>query len=443
MKRKTITLHTASWNNYWDKYGQEWASNVNKFNTKPDEIIIVSDSPIDFSMLNYPNVKNVIVPIVGPHKVLPYYRNEAIKVATSDWVVGSDLDDLPLENYLDDLNDLSDIHAFCFEDSEANRVYSADSNALEETLFNISERNYIPGTSAIKKYIFDTIHYEDNCYEDNIFYSTASLLNIKVAKDKVDSPRFIYSGFHPEKNNSEVLRVGDIYKKVLQNNRNVYCFWFSDDMSDNRKNCLKVLKEKSNVNIILIDFENFYLYQNEEIPIHDGFKYLSDIQKSDYARAYIMYFYGEGYSDIKANDFDWNLYFDKLFTSKHYAIGYKTANQEDIGEFWNDDENMKTICLDRYADIAGNGHYIFKPKTKFAYDWLIEIHSMMDDKYEDLKNNPGIDPRQSRDIVNPKQNDYPFRWAEIGGLVKHRIEYRHNFSTFILDMPHANIKNYR
>jgi hypothetical protein len=83
-------------------------------------------------------------------------------------------------------------------------------------------------------------------------------------------------------------------------NKIIYCFWTGDNqLTPNRINGLKTMKENLNVDIKLIDKNNLNDYIIPEHPLHDGYKYLSLNHKSDYLRCYFMNFYGGGYSDIK------------------------------------------------------------------------------------------------------------------------------------------------
>lgn len=453
MNNKTITLYTTSWNGYWQRFGQRWSQHVNSFNTQPDEIIIVSDAPLDTSSLNNKNVKNIVLDNVVSYKPISYYRNVATDNCSSDWCVASDLDDFPLSNYLDNLDPEADIHGFSFLDFNDNRIYISDQDSLNKRLHGLFDATLIPGTSAIKKHVFDKIRYEYNCYEDQTFYATASKLNLKIASDDNKMYRFIYSGFHSDNHHNELKRVTNIYRSILSLNRNVYAFWFSGEMNENRLSSLHTLQSLSGVNIVLINNENFPEYENQEMPIHPGFKYLSDVHKSDYARAYMMYFYGGGYSDIKANSFDWNVYFDQLFISKKDAIGYSENSFNDIGNFWNLDKNIAINVAKNHNRFVGMGHFIFKPKTKIAFEWLTEIHKKMDQAYEVLEANPAMHPYAVNggihsgytkavdpSLINP---NYPFQWAELCGTLMHRLQYENNFSNFMHGMPRTNNSNYR
>ena len=456
----SITLYTVSFNGYWEKYGQQWSECVNKFNTEPDEIIVVSDVKIDTSFLNNKNIKNIILDYNkikhgnSSYRSVSSFRNAAIKNADSECIVPSDLVDIPQTQYLDSLDYYADIHAFSFHDKNLNKNYYPKNNCLDIRLSDKIEdddSNLIPGTSALKKHIFDKIKYEEGVHEDKIFYATASKMNLKISTD--NNIRFIYNGFNPKDEFNEKNRVNQIFCKVLNGDRNIYMFWFDEDITENRKKCIDSMKNNSNVNIVLLNADQFQSYENEEIKIHPAFKYLSSVHKSDYARAYMMYFYGEGYSDIKDHGFDWNPYFNELFLSNKDAISCGVPDFELLGNIWKDDKDMYEALKKNHRKIGGGGHFIFKPKTKFAYDWLIRIHKILDDKYKDLENNPALHPYQVSggihqsftEYVNPDfmNNNYPLSWTEIGGSVRIPLEYENNFDTFITSMPMVNMKNYR
>lgn len=450
MSKNTITLYTMSWGGYWDRYGKTWSEYINKLNTRPDEIIIVSDEPLDMSTISITdNIKNVVVQSLPGQSNVSHYRNTAIENSSSEWVVASDIDDIPFENYLDNLDDSSDIHAFSFID-ENDKKFISNADSLKDRAYLDFKTNLIPGTSAIKKSFFKNIRYENDCYEDRTFYAMAYFLNPKVSVD--ESIRFKYSGWNSYNKRSQ--ETSEMYDSLLsKDGRHIFVCWFSDTISDNRKNALKILAKKSGVGLKLVTKNSFYSYENSELPIHSGFEYLSDVHKSDYARAYLMYFHGGGYSDIKANSFDWNQYFDKLMSSRYDAIGTAESRFEWVANFWNDDKDIEEFVRSRYNDFAAMSHFIFKPRTRFAYDWITNIHKLMDDNYEQLKENPGLHPYAVRGgihesytgYVSPEQINinYPFNWSDIGGTTRHRLEYEHGLNVFKKGMPLPNMTDYR
>jgi len=238
--------------------------------------------------------------------------------------------------------------------------------------------------------------------------------------------------------------------------RKLYVCWFSEpsSMSKNRSTALECLYQNSGVKVELITDKSFYKkYNNPEIPIHPAFGYLSDVHKSAYARSYTMYSYGGGYSDIKPNMFDWNKYFDELYSSKYDAIGYAEISPTDIVNFWGDDFDMGQDVKDNYFKFAGNGMYIYKPKTEIAKQWIERIHEQLDLKLETLKEHPGtyhpyavhggLAGVPQEEAIPYKNSQYPIVWGEINGKIIQKIQYENNFSNFLLTMPYINTSAYR
>jgi hypothetical protein len=438
----TITLYTMSWNGYWDKYKDSWCEDINKLNTTPDEIIIVSDVELDTSLLKNKNVKNIIVPDYYEKRPASTYRNIAADNATSEWIVSADIDDEFDPSFLDNLPNDSDIHGFLFQEKGSGQILCQDSKALEDRLSGIDNPGkLIPGCSPIKKSVFANIKYEHNCHEDAIFYAMASKLNINFTYDSADrSPRYYYSGWNSQSN--EMERITRIYKEMISgSNRPVYAFWFSESITDNRARALEKLRSSSK-NLVLLNTEEFLKYSHPELPIHEGFRYLTDNHKSDYARAYMMYFYGGGYSDIKPNEFDWDPYFDQLFLSRAHAIGYANTLPGGIPKFWDNSETENEV-INNFYKFIGFGHFIFKPKTDIAYQWITEIHKKMDQNYDKLRESPGVTVHIGDPEYEETRGGYPFAWADLGAAVLLKLQYENNFPNIILDMPFTNNINYR
>lgn len=238
-------------------------------------------------------------------------------------------------------------------------------------------------------------------------------------------------------------------------NRVLYVCWFSDlnSMSKNRSEALKCLYQNSGVTVELVTNKSFYKkYNNPEIPIHPAFDYLSDVHKSAYFRSYMMYSYGGGYSDIKANDFDWNKYFDELYSSDYDAIGYAEIAPNDIVNFWGDNADIEQNVKNNYFKFAGNGMYIYKAKTEIAKQWIEKVHEQLDLKLETLKDHPGTyhpyaipGGIQSSAVDGDLYTDsnYPIGWGEINGKIIQKLQYENNFSNFLLTMPYINTESYR
>ena len=89
-------------------------------------------------------------------------------------------------------------------------------------------------------------------------------------------------------------------------NYTTYCWWTGDnELSENRKKSLETMKIAPGGNIVFIDKNNLKDYILTEHPLHEGYQYLSPIQKGDYLKCYFMHHYGGGYSDIKQTSKPW------------------------------------------------------------------------------------------------------------------------------------------
>jgi hypothetical protein len=104
----TKTLCTRCFNGYWDIYGSKFIKGVKSLNTKPDEILIVSDAPID-APSNYRVV--LIEPIDEPTEGwnVGKYRQAMLDNAKCDWICAIDIDDFILPQFLDNINDDYDV----------------------------------------------------------------------------------------------------------------------------------------------------------------------------------------------------------------------------------------------------------------------------------------------------------------------------------------------
>lgn len=219
--------------------------------------------------------------------------------------------------------------------------------------------------------------------------------------------------------------------------RKIYCFWVghnNQEMNENRKTGLASLYLNSQSEVVLVDNDNLHTFILEDHPLHDGFKYLSDVHKADYLRTYFMHHYGGGYTDIKPCSYSWIPYFNQLEESDAFGIGA----EEDEGPL-----STPVIIRDEYGDkwpdMISNDMYIFKPRTEFTHLWYNQMMERMDSHLEDLKNNPA---RESREAADTYVTNYPIRWAGILAEIFHPlcVKYTHKI---LKTMPYPSRENYR
>ena len=198
----------------------------------------------------------------------------------------------------------------------------------------------------------------------------------------------------------------------------IYQFWTgSNQMSYDRQMAFNTNSNIKNVNIKLITPENINEYILNEYPLHEAYKYLSCIHKSDYLRCYFMKFYGGGYADIKHYSINnnWSESFDIINHNENIDI---IGQREIIGgsplEYINN--------LNQIHKVTANGYFIVRKGSQFINLWYDRLITRLNEKLEILKNNP------AQDAFGTNKN-YPLRWAELCGELKHATEY---------DMYHIN-----
>lgn len=221
--------------------------------------------------------------------------------------------------------------------------------------------------------------------------------------------------------------------------RKIYCFWFGQEMSENRKKCYQTILDNSGVEVVLITEKNLENFIIPDKPIHDGFPYLSDVGKSDYLRPYFMHYYGGGYTDIKQTYFDWNKYFDFLDNSDLECIGYREKQPNHIHYL---------PAQKYYESLIGCGSYIHKKGSHLSKEWLKNENLEMDKYYDQLVENPGTyHPRAIYGGILDNNIDfagskYPFRWNHLCSEVWHKTQLE-NMGRWSFDFPYINTEDYR
>ena len=213
-------------------------------------------------------------------------------------------------------------------------------------------------------------------------------------------------------------------------NKDLYCFWAGKNkMSDQRASCLNKLISNTGCNVILITDESLEKYILPDHPLHQAYRYLSDTQKSDYVRIYLMNFYGGAYSDIKEPGGSWAKYYDDLYSSNYWICGFQEQNHYDIG--WKDFQ-----C--QYKELVGTNAFIAKPNTPLTNELYSEMIAYLDSKLLELKLNPAKGPQD----CSEKGTGYPIEWVGIIQLY-HKICYK--YKKYLLNtLPRPNFtENYR
>jgi hypothetical protein len=103
----SVTVATWLYGDHYDQYLPRWLEAINNLNTKPTEIIMMSDQDrkIDgVQVIVYPINKEWNTPN-------PHYANWVCQNTKSDWVLIADMDDMVMPDVLDGLDTLdADVH---------------------------------------------------------------------------------------------------------------------------------------------------------------------------------------------------------------------------------------------------------------------------------------------------------------------------------------------
>jgi len=208
--------------------------------------------------------------------------------------------------------------------------------------------------------------------------------------------------------------------------RVIYTFWTGEnEMSQNRKEALSGLIQKSEIPVVLITPKNINYYTDK--PIHEAYNYLSETHKADYLRTHFMHFHGGGYSDIKKTTGSWLDSFENLQKSDKWICGYKEIKG---GVAYGP-------LHDKWDSLIGNGAYICKPNTPLTNVWYNEMISLLDKKLDRLKSNPAKHPQDQG-----AESGYPIEWNEMLGRIFHKVSY--DYKDYILrTLPISVFTNYR
>ena len=240
------------------------------------------------------------------------------------------------------------------------------------------------------------------------------------------------------------LSNSDKNRKTLPDAKyQVFAFWTGNNaMSDNRKDCLRTLQSVLDVPLVLVTPKNLDEYIVTEHPLPKGFKFLSNVHKSDYLRSYFMYYHGGGYSDIKRITKPWRASFELLNSRRDKeGLGYSEL-ASGVGYIRPDHEflkrevyNLNLVMGENFSYLIGNGAYIFKPGSLVFERMLEEQERRMYNYRHELEKFPG-------NIMGDNPG-YPFRWTYLLGEIFHPIVYLLKDRLLVDDSIRPEFANYR
>ena len=245
-------------------------------------------------------------------------------------------------------------------------------------------------------------------------------------------------------------------------NKTIWMFWTGDnEMSGNRKQAYDSFCElNKDCDVRLVTNETIECLTE----IHEGYEYLSPIQKGDYLKAYFMHYYGGGYSDVKATSTSWSPYLQRMEDNENLlGIGYAEASVGGVAfiegcrldpkdsifcrDFTLDEnENWSSIHVrENWQKLIGNGAFIFRPETELTQQWLNGLHEKMDGYLPELKEHPAQWARDAHNYIIPEtgqKSKYPIPWAVICGNILHPLTLKYHVN-IDQDLPYPDCSNYQ
>jgi len=205
-------------------------------------------------------------------------------------------------------------------------------------------------------------------------------------------------------------------------------------MSAERSDSLEVLRQRSDLEIVLVTEENIGEYLLDSDPLPEEFFFLSATHKSDFLRSYFMFHHGGAYSDVKPYSFQWSRHLERLERSNRAFIGQRQTKLRGLSvrarmPHWN------YVC---------DSYFAFKPHTAFALEWKKRVNERVGFHSDQLKKNPGTyHPRATRSgimgvppgsQIGSEPRGYPFGWMDLQGKIFHPLQYEFR-GTFLRGLP--------
>jgi hypothetical protein len=185
-------------------------------------------------------------------------------------------------------------------------------------------------------------------------------------------------------------------------------------MSEQRRQCLDNMAQTTECNVVLITKATLENFVRPGYPLHTAYQSLSETHMADYLRAYFLFHYGGGYSDIKMQTGPWVSSFKSMQADLTLmGVGYREVPGGVPLHLKTPSGSPLSAC---WRELIGNCAYIFRRDTDFMRLWIAHLHHVLDEKADLLKLHPARFPQDFRGAVyDGTVSGYPLSWSEILG----------------------------
>jgi FkbM family methyltransferase len=208
--------------------------------------------------------------------------------------------------------------------------------------------------------------------------------------------------------------------------RTIFCLWTGPNaLSPARQAALRTIPHAR-----LVTPETLADYVLESEPLHPAYPLLSYTHRADYLRTYLMHFYGGGYADIKMQTGPWEAAFAAVEGDPAVlACGYPEARPSHVAH---------PDYVASFAEIIGNGAYVFRPDSALTRRWYGECAAFLDSVLPRLRAHPAASPQDCAELGG----GYPIEWNQLLGRIFHPLVYAHRGSIRML-LREPCLSNYR
>lgn len=238
----------------------------------------------------------------------------------------------------------------------------------------------------------------------------------------------------------------------------IFVFWLgSFELSLTRKRCLDELSA-TGCKIHLVTDDTLPTFVLPEAPLHEGYRYLTAIQRSDYLRCYFSHFYGGGYTDIKPTTISWLPSFAAVRKADALGAGY-SEKWKGTGRFhrarvfgkhfylerevsWSEAYLRFQLLNLRHKSLIGNCSFILRPNSVLTKRWLSMLEKRLDLLLPLLRENPGRYPKEvgGRDYGEGPSR-YPVPWSFLLGDILGPMSWQ-NRDRLLRILPAPEFTNY-
>lgn len=189
----------------------------------------------------------------------------------------------------------------------------------------------------------------------------------------------------------------------------IWSFWIGDNpLTPARRAALKSMREMNpETPVELIGLDRLGEFVLNDHPLHPAFEFLSLNHRSDYLRAYFLYHFGGGYSDIKGLVSPWA---DALTTLRRSG-GKWMAGTALTGAKWagNPPGRLGRHVSRYFEEILSGTTLGGRARNPLCAEWLREIERVLDYAQPALEESPGK--------IWGADSSYPLEWMALQGNI--------------------------